>query len=172
MPYDKDGNPVDIILTPLGVPSRMNLGQILELHLGSCCTHPRTTRQSFLHLQVQRQTRSEKSLKPQALTAVGKMKLFDGRTGRSIRTANCSRVHVHLETASHGGRQDPHAFHWSILLSSPSSRLAVRRRTEVSASEKWKCGHSLVTARHTRFAKCSPSSQTTSWAALLPLTPS
>jgi len=34
MPYDKDGNPVDIILTPLGVPSRMNLGQILELHLG------------------------------------------------------------------------------------------------------------------------------------------
>jgi DNA-directed RNA polymerase subunit beta len=34
MPYDKDGNPVDILLTPLGVPSRMNLGQILELHLG------------------------------------------------------------------------------------------------------------------------------------------
>ncbi len=34
MPYDKDGNPVDIILTPLGVPSRMNLGQILEMHLG------------------------------------------------------------------------------------------------------------------------------------------
>jgi DNA-directed RNA polymerase subunit beta len=34
MPYDKDGNPVDVILTPLGVPSRMNLGQILELHLG------------------------------------------------------------------------------------------------------------------------------------------
>src|SRR3989344_4536492 len=34
MPYDKDGNPVDLILTPLGVPSRMNLGQILEMHLG------------------------------------------------------------------------------------------------------------------------------------------
>jgi DNA-directed RNA polymerase subunit beta len=34
MPYDENGNPVDIILTPLGVPSRMNLGQILELHLG------------------------------------------------------------------------------------------------------------------------------------------
>ena len=34
MPYDKDGNPVDVILTPLGVPSRMNLGQILEIHLG------------------------------------------------------------------------------------------------------------------------------------------
>jgi DNA-directed RNA polymerase subunit beta len=34
MPYTEDGRPVDIILTPLGVPSRMNLGQILELHLG------------------------------------------------------------------------------------------------------------------------------------------
>src|SRR3989338_3891414 len=34
MPFDGEGNPVDIILTPLGVPSRMNLGQILELHLG------------------------------------------------------------------------------------------------------------------------------------------
>jgi DNA-directed RNA polymerase subunit beta len=34
MPFDKDGNPIDVILTPLGVPSRMNLGQILELHLG------------------------------------------------------------------------------------------------------------------------------------------
>ena len=34
MPYTKDGKPVDVILTPLGVPSRMNLGQILEMHLG------------------------------------------------------------------------------------------------------------------------------------------
>lgn len=34
MPYLEDGRPVDVILTPLGVPSRMNLGQILELHLG------------------------------------------------------------------------------------------------------------------------------------------
>ena len=34
MPYTADGTPIDIILTPLGVPSRMNLGQILEMHLG------------------------------------------------------------------------------------------------------------------------------------------
>jgi len=34
MPYMADGTPIDIILTPLGVPSRMNLGQILEMHLG------------------------------------------------------------------------------------------------------------------------------------------
>ena len=35
MPYDENGNPVDIVLNPLGVPSRMNVGQILETHMGS-----------------------------------------------------------------------------------------------------------------------------------------
>ena len=34
MPYLEDGTPVDIVLNPLGVPSRMNVGQILETHLG------------------------------------------------------------------------------------------------------------------------------------------
>ncbi|ATF09634.1 DNA-directed RNA polymerase subunit beta [Candidatus Enterovibrio altilux] len=34
MPYDEDGEPIDIVLNPLGVPSRMNIGQILETHLG------------------------------------------------------------------------------------------------------------------------------------------
>ena len=34
MPYMEDGTPVDIVLNPLGVPSRMNVGQVLETHLG------------------------------------------------------------------------------------------------------------------------------------------
>ena len=37
MPYTEDGTPVDIVLNPLGVPSRMNVGQILETHLGWTC---------------------------------------------------------------------------------------------------------------------------------------
>ncbi len=37
MPYPEDGTPVDIVLNPLGVPSRMNVGQILESHLGWSC---------------------------------------------------------------------------------------------------------------------------------------
>ena len=53
MPYLEDGTPVDIVLNPLGVPSRMNVGQILESHLGwaaraarradRCATCARTT---------------------------------------------------------------------------------------------------------------------------------
>ena len=39
MPYMSDGTPVDIILNPLGVPSRMNVGQVLESHLGYAARH-------------------------------------------------------------------------------------------------------------------------------------
>ena len=38
MPYMENGKPVDVVLNPLGVPSRMNVGQILETHLGWSCT--------------------------------------------------------------------------------------------------------------------------------------
>ena len=37
MPFMEDGTPVDILLNPQGVPSRMNIGQILEVHLGMAC---------------------------------------------------------------------------------------------------------------------------------------
>ena len=40
MPYMENGKPVDIVLNPLGVPSRMNVGQILETHLGWSCSEP------------------------------------------------------------------------------------------------------------------------------------
>jgi DNA-directed RNA polymerase subunit beta len=39
MPYNADGRPVDIVLNPLGVPSRMNIGQVLEIHLGWAAKH-------------------------------------------------------------------------------------------------------------------------------------
>ena len=38
MPYMENGKPVDVVLNPLGVPSRMNVGQILEPHLGWACS--------------------------------------------------------------------------------------------------------------------------------------
>jgi DNA-directed RNA polymerase subunit beta len=80
MPFDKDGNPVDIILTPLGVPSRMNLGQILELHLGLAA--------DMLGYQAivpsfSGATEAEicEELKKAGVDESGKRTLFDGRTG-------------------------------------------------------------------------------------------
>jgi DNA-directed RNA polymerase subunit beta len=80
MPYDEDGNPVDIILTPLGVPSRMNLGQILELHLGLAAESL-----GYQAVVPSFSGASEAEIKEELKTAgfaeSGKRVLFDGRTG-------------------------------------------------------------------------------------------
>ncbi|MBI4088423.1 DNA-directed RNA polymerase subunit beta [Candidatus Kaiserbacteria bacterium] len=80
MPFDKDGIPVDIILTPLGVPSRMNLGQILELHLGLAADmlDYQAIVPSFAGA-TEEEIRSE--LKEAGVSETGKRMLFDGRTG-------------------------------------------------------------------------------------------
>lgn len=83
MPYDKDGNPVDIILTPLGVPSRMNLGQILELHLGMAAN---TLGYQAVVPPFAGATAEEirEELVAAGFDQSGKMQLFDGRTGEAF----------------------------------------------------------------------------------------
>lgn len=83
MPYMADGTPVDIILSPLGVPSRMNLGQILEMHLGMAA--------NTLGYQAivppffgAKHEEIKDELKRAGLPENGKMKLFDGRTGEAF----------------------------------------------------------------------------------------
>ena len=80
MPFDESGRPVDIILTPLGVPSRMNLGQILELHLGLAAEELgyQAVVPSFAGA-TEEEIRAE--LKKAGLSEDGKRTLFDGRTG-------------------------------------------------------------------------------------------
>ena len=80
MPYDKNGRTVDILLNPLGVPSRMNLGQILELHLGMAA------KSLGIHVATpvfDGATRKEivDALEEAGLDKDGKMWLYDGRTG-------------------------------------------------------------------------------------------
>ena len=83
MPFDKDGHPVDIILTPLGVPSRMNLGQILELHLGLAAEMLgyQAVVPSFSGA-TEEEIRNE--LKEAGVAEDGKRILFDGRTGEAF----------------------------------------------------------------------------------------
>lgn len=83
MPFDEEGNPVDLILTPLGVPSRMNLGQILELHLGLAAE---TLGYQAIVPSFGGATEEEirKELKTAGLDESGKRILFDGRTGEAF----------------------------------------------------------------------------------------
>ena len=83
MPYLPDGTPVDIMLNPLGIPSRMNLGQVLELHLGMAAkklgVHVATpvfdgaSEQDILDM-----------MKEAGMSEDGKTILYDGSTGQSF----------------------------------------------------------------------------------------
>ena len=80
MPFMPDGTPVDVVLNPLGVPSRMNLGQVLEVHLGAAArllgikvatpVFDGATEEDIVEL-----------LKESGLSEDGKTVLYDGRTG-------------------------------------------------------------------------------------------
>ena len=83
MPYDKDGNPVDIILTPLGVPSRMNLGQILEMHLG-LAAHTLGYQAIVPPFAGATADEIRDELVKAGFDPSGKMQLFDGRTGEAL----------------------------------------------------------------------------------------
>jgi DNA-directed RNA polymerase subunit beta len=80
MPYLPDGRPVDILLNPQGVPSRMNLGQVLELHLGMAaknlgvyCSTPVFDGATIEDIQ--------EMMKEAKMSPDGKTTLYDGRTG-------------------------------------------------------------------------------------------
>ena len=80
MPFMPDGTPVDVVLNPLGVPSRMNLGQVLEVHLGAAAR--------LLNWKIATpvfdgasEEDIEECLKMAGLESNGKTVLYDGRTG-------------------------------------------------------------------------------------------
>ena len=60
MPYQENGKPVDIVLNPLGVPSRMNVGQILETHLGWSCTELGETLKKLINDNQEKNNKAEK----------------------------------------------------------------------------------------------------------------
>jgi DNA-directed RNA polymerase subunit beta len=83
MPYTEDGKSVDVILSPLGVPSRMNLGQIFEVHMGLAAG---TLNYQAIAPPFSGATDEEigKELVKAGYQADGKMKLIDGKTGEAF----------------------------------------------------------------------------------------
>ncbi|MCM6799831.1 DNA-directed RNA polymerase subunit beta [Levilactobacillus brevis] len=80
MPYMPDGTPIDIMLSPMGVPSRMNIGQVLELHLGMAA------RKLGVHMATPvfdgaQDTDIADAVKEAGMAADAKTVLYDGRTG-------------------------------------------------------------------------------------------
>ena len=83
MPFLENGRPIDVILNPLGVVSRMNLGQILELHLGWAAKKlGYTAITPALFGANEEDIKAE--LKKAKLSEDGKIRLYDGRTGESF----------------------------------------------------------------------------------------
>ena len=83
MPYMEDGTPVDVVLTPLGVPSRMNLGQILEMHLG-LAAHTLNYQAIVPPFAGATVDEIKEELKKAGFPETGKIPLYDGRTGEKF----------------------------------------------------------------------------------------
>jgi len=83
MPHLADGTPVDIVLNPLGVASRMNLGQILEMHLG-WAAHCLGYQAINPVMQGATDVEIKEELIKAGLPASGKVKLYDGLTGEAF----------------------------------------------------------------------------------------
>src|SRR5699024_3140158 len=107
MPYLPDGTPIDVMLNPLGVPSRMNIGQVFELHLGMAA------RELGIHVAspvFDGATEEDlyETLKEAGLPEDAKTVLYDGRTGEPFDT----RVSVgvsYMIKLSHMGGDNLHA---------------------------------------------------------------
>lgn len=107
MPFTEDGTPVDIILTPLGVPSRMNIGQLFETHLGMAA--------KLLGMKVATPVFNGPSIedikalmKKAGMSEDGKTQLFDGLTGEAFKERTTVGV-IHMLKLHHMVNDKIHA---------------------------------------------------------------
>lgn len=83
MPFLADGTPVDIVLNPMGVPSRMNIGQIMECHLGWAASKLGITVATPVFAGAEESDIKDK-LREAGLPESGAIKVYDGRTGEAF----------------------------------------------------------------------------------------
>jgi len=138
MPFIEDGTSVDIILNPLGVPSRMNIGQILETHLGwaAKALGYEVETPVFDSATIQEIT---DELKKANLTEDGKVVLYDGKTGEAMHERVTVGV-IYMMKLNHLVVDKMHARStgpYSLVTQQP---LGVKRNMAGSDSVKWKSG--------------------------------
>ena len=153
MPYLPDGTPVEIVLNPLGVPSRMNVGQILETHLG-WAAHALGLYFATPVFDGATEQEIKNWLEQAGLPKSGKTKLYDGMTGQELRAGRDGRLHLHAEAVAPGRRQDPRPLDRTVLAHHAAAarrqgavrRPAVRRNGSVGARSLWRGAHPPGTA--------------------------
>jgi len=94
MPFNEEGTPIDIVLNPLGVPSRMNIGQLFETHLGMAAQALgiKVASPAFNGVPI---PKIQDLLKEAGLPVDGKQQLYDGRTGEAFKertTVGCMYI--------------------------------------------------------------------------------
>ena len=138
MPFDENGRSVDIILTPLGVPSRMNLGQILELHLGLAAE-----KLGYQAIVPSFAGATEEEIRKELIEAgspdTGKRTLFDGRTGEpfaqpvAVGTMYVLKLHHMVEDKIHMRSIGP----YSLTTQQPLGGKAQNGGQRVGEMEVW-----------------------------------
>ena len=152
MPFLPDGTPLDIVLNPLGVPSRMNIGQILEVHLGYAA--------AALGIKIMtpvfdgaHESDIREMLVQAGINEDGKSILYDGRTGEpfdnpvTVGYMYFLKLHHLVDDKIHARSTGPYIH----LL--PSSRWAARPSSAGSGLASWKSGRLRPTARRTPCRK-------------------
>jgi len=138
MPYDQNGEPVDIVLTPLGVPSRMNLGQILEMHLGLAAEAL-----GYQAIVPPFSGTTEEEIKAElekaGFDASGKMVLRDGQTGEefnqpiAVGNMHMLKLHHMVEDKVHQRAVGP----YSITTQQPLGGRAQNGGQRIGEMEVW-----------------------------------
>ncbi len=178
MPYLEDGTPVDIVLNPLGVPSRMNVGQILETHLG-WASHGLGLRIGEVLEGVRRNGGSDKKLRQMlgqiydgqdrsTIEALPEQELMELASGLSHGVPMASPVFdgareedivgmlekAGLASSGQVTLVDGRTDRLARTASSPNSRWAARHSSAASVLARWRCGRSKPTARPTPCRRC------------------
>ena len=148
MPFLADGTPIQIMLNPLGVPSRMNVGQILETHFGWA-----GAKLGFRAITPVFDGADEgqinDALERSRPAAARQGEALRRPHGRAVRAGNHRRLHLHAQAASPGGRQGPRPQHGPVLADHAAAvgrqgairRSAVRRDGGLGAGSLWRRLH-------------------------------
>ncbi|MGX9228260.1 hypothetical protein ACWV95_22560 [Streptomyces albus] len=191
MPFLEDGTPVDIILNPLGVPSRMNPGQVLEIHLGWLASQGWKVEGAEEWMQRLKAIGAD-DVAPRTNVATpvfdgaredeiaglfeatlpnrdgdrmvqpsGKAQLFDGRSGEPFPDP-ISVGYMYILKLHHLVDDKLHARSTGPYSMITQQPLGGKAQFGASASVRWRCGPWRRTAPRTRCRSCSPSSPTTS----------